>query len=132
MEHAVQLFAAVSFLVIGLSHVFKPRAWIAYFQLLASHGTSGAFVDGFLCLNFGGIIVGFHHVWHGPAIVLTIVGWSQVLKGVVRFVAPEVSVRLFERMTAERAWQIRVGGVFALVLSGFFAWLRFGGPGGGQ
>jgi hypothetical protein len=66
MEHATQVFAAVSFLVIGLSHLFQPKAWISYFQSLAVQGTPGAFVEGFLCLTFGGIIVAFHNVWHGP------------------------------------------------------------------
>jgi len=110
MEHAAQLFAAISFLVIGLSHLIQPKAWVAFYQALAGRGTSGAFLEGFLLLNFGAFIVAFHNVWHGPAMVLTLIGWSQVLKGAGRF---------------ERAWYFQVGGVFALLLSGFLWWLRF-------
>ena len=76
MEHATQVFAAVSLLVIGLSHLFQPKAWVKYFQALAAQGTPGAFVEGFLCLSFGGIIVGFPNVWHGPALLLTLIGWG--------------------------------------------------------
>jgi len=125
MEQATQVFAAVSFLVIGLSHLVQPKAWVAYFQNLAAQGTSGAFAEGFLCLSFGGIIVGFHNVWRGPALLLTLIGWAQVAKGLGRFVAPELAVRVMARATVERAWFFQVGGVLALLLSGFTWWLRF-------
>jgi hypothetical protein len=32
-----------------------------------------------------------------------------------------------QRATPERAWQFQVGGVFALLVSGFLWWLRFRG-----
>lgn len=125
MEQATQTFAAVTFLVIGLSHLLQPRVWVAYFQGLAAQGPRGAFLEGFLCLSFGGIIVGFHNVWHGPALVLTLIGWGQVLKGLGRFVAPDLGVRVMARATLERAWVFRLGGVFAVLLSGFLWWLRY-------
>jgi hypothetical protein len=125
MEQATQVFAAVSLLVIGLSHLLQPKAWVAYFQALAAQGPSGAFVEGFLCLTFGGIIVGFHNVWHGPAIVLTLLGWAQILKGLGRFVAPQLAVSVMARASMERAWFFRAGGVFALVLSGYLFWVRY-------
>ena len=126
MEQATQVFAAVSLSVIGLSHLFQPMAWVKYFQSLAAQGTTGAFVEGFLSLSFGEMIVGFHNVWHGPAILLTLIGWGQVLKGISRFVAPQLAVRLYEKMTPERVSFFRGGGVFALGLGGYFWWLRFG------
>ena len=125
MEQATQVFAAVSLLVIGLSHLLQPKAWVSYFQALAAQGTPGAFVEGFLCLSFGGIIVGFHNVWQGPALVLTLIGWGQVLKGVLRFVAPDAALAVYAKMTPERAWLFQAGGVFALALSGYIWWLRF-------
>jgi len=125
LEEGTQVFAAVSLLVIGLSHLLQPKAWVAWFQGLASQGAQGAFTEGFLCLSFGGIIVGFHDVWHGPALVLTLLGWVQVLKGLGRFVAPAHAIRMMARVTPERAWIFRAGGGFALLLSGFIWWLRF-------
>jgi uncharacterized membrane protein len=125
MEQATQVFAAISFLVIGLSHLGQSRSWVAFYQDLADRGAAGVFLEGFLLLNFGAIIVAFHNVWHGPALLLTLIGWAQVLKGVARFMAPQVSLRVMERATPERAWHFQVGGVVALLLSGFLWWLRF-------
>ena len=125
MQQATQIFAAISFLVIGLSHLGQPKAWVAFYQALAARGTPAVFLEGFLLLNFGAIIVAFHNVWHGPALLLTLIGWAQVLKGLVRFLAPQVGLRIMQRVAPERAWHFRVGGVVALLLSGFLWWLRF-------
>ena len=125
MEQAIQVFTAISFLVIGLSHLVQPRAWVAFFQALAARGVPGVFLEGFLYLNFGAIIVAFHNVWHGPALLLTLIGWAQVLKGAGRFLAPQVGLRVIARISPERAWHIQVGGVVALLLSGFLWWLRY-------
>jgi hypothetical protein len=125
MEHAAQTFAAITLLVIGLSHLVQPRVWLAYFGSLAAQGSPGAFVDGFLSLTFGAIIVAFHNVWHGPALVLTVIGWGQVVKGVSRFVAPEFGVRLMRRVSSGKSSLFQAGGVFAMLLSGYLWWLRF-------
>ena len=125
MEQATQVFAAVSFLVVGLSHVARPNEWVAFYQALAARGTPGAFLEGFLCLSFGSIIVAFHNVWQGPGLVLTLIGWAQVLKGIGRFLAPRVALRVMARASPERSWYFRAGGVLALALSGFLWWLRF-------
>ena len=122
---AIQVFAAIGFLVIGLSHLVRPQAWVEFYQALAARGTTGVFLEGFILLNFGALIVAFHNVWQGPALVLTLIGWSQVLKGALRFLAPQVGLRIMRRITPERAWYFQAGGVFALLLSGFLWWLRF-------
>jgi hypothetical protein len=127
MEQAIQVFAAISFLVIGVSHLTQPAAWVAFYQALAARGSPGAFVEGFVCLNFGALIVAFHNVWQGPEVGLTLLGWAQVLKGCGRFVAPALAVRVMARARPERAWYFRVGGVVALGLSAFAWWLRFRG-----
>jgi hypothetical protein len=125
MEQATQVFAAIAFLVIGLSHLSQPKSWVAFYQALAARGTTGVFFEGFLLLTFGAFIVAFHNVWHGPAVVLTLIGWAQLVKGLVRFVVPGVGLRVMQRLTPERAWYFQVGGAFALAVSGFLWWLRF-------
>jgi hypothetical protein len=81
------------------------------------------FVEGLLSLGFGALVVGFHNVWTGLPVVLTLIGWGQVLKGVVRLVAPQLSLRIYQRVTPERAWRFRVAGVVALALSGLVAYV---------
>jgi uncharacterized protein YjeT (DUF2065 family) len=69
------------------------------------------------------LIVAFHNVWSGLPTVLTLIGWGQVVKGLARFVLPGLGLRLYERVTHERAGQFRVAGAFALAVAGFLFYL---------
>jgi hypothetical protein len=123
METSVQLFAAVNFLVIGLSHIFAPRAWADFFDLLRRKGEPGAFAVGFMSLWFGSIIVAFHNVWSGLPAVLTVIGWAQILKAVIYFVFPAYGLRRIGAVPPERAHLFVYGGFFSLALAGLFFYL---------
>ena len=119
----IELFAALCFLIIGLSHLLQPHAWVDFFVRLREQGRSGMFVEGFLTLFFGGLIVVFHNVWSGLPMLLTIIGWGQVAKALVRFVAPEQSLRIYQRVSHERAWEFRAAGVVALAIAGLLGYI---------
>jgi hypothetical protein len=125
MEREMQAFAAVNFLVIGLSHIFQRGVWVQFFAKLHALGRLGPFAEGFLYLNFGALIVTFHNVWTFPEVTLTLIGWTQVLKALLRFVAPATILRIYERMRPERAWQIQMAGGVLLALSLLFMFLAF-------
>ncbi len=117
MQRAVQIYAAVQFIVIGLSHIVQRRAWAEFFIQLRSLGRTGVFLNGFLSLMFGSIIVAFHNVWTGLPVVLTVIGWAQIVKAFVSFVFPEIGARGINRVSVERDWEFAVGGVMFLALA---------------
>ncbi|HEX5716722.1 MAG TPA: hypothetical protein VF179_11235 [Thermoanaerobaculia bacterium] len=123
MERAVQILAAVSFLVIGISHIVQPRAWVEFFFLLRDKGRAGAFLNGFLSLGMGSLIVAFHNVWSGPATVLTVLGWLWVLKALLAFAKPEIGMKGLARVSMERSWEFVVAGVVLVALGLFLVWL---------
>ena len=61
---------------------------------------AGAFVDGLLNLPLAGVIIGFHNVWSGIPVVLTLVGWGLLIKGLIRFCAPKQALRMMARVYA--------------------------------
>jgi uncharacterized protein YjeT (DUF2065 family) len=121
-EHAIEIFAVVNFVVIGISHIVQPRAWVRFFEVLREKGDTGVFVNGMLSLLVGSIIVAFHNVWSGIPAVLTFIGWAQVLKAVIALTAPQVSMKGLMRVTSKRAWEIQAGGAVFLVVSAAIAW----------
>src|SRR4051812_41312301 len=122
MERAVQIYAVINFTIIGLSHVLRPRVWVAFFVLLRERGEAGVFVVGILNLIFGSIIVGFHNVWSGIPLVLTLVGWANVLKALVYFTFPAFALRKLRIVSYERARLIVAGGVLFLLLAGLLGY----------
>jgi hypothetical protein len=123
VERTIELLACVHFLIIGLSHLMQPRAWVEFFVVLRAQGNVGVFANSFLSLWFGSIIVVGHNVWSGWPIILTVIGWAQLIKAGVGFVAPAVSMRGMQRVSMERAWEFQIAGAIFLVLSGAMAYL---------
>ena len=123
MERAVEVFAAVQFLVIGLSHLFQPRVWVEFFTWLRGKGYAGVFVNGFLSLGFGAFIVAFHNVWTGLPMILTLIGWAQIIKAIRGLRPASIGMRGFQRVAPERAGEFRVGGVVFLALAALMAYL---------
>ncbi len=125
MERAIEIFAAVQCLVIGLSHIVQPRAWVEFFVWLRGKGHPGVFLNGLLSLWFGSVIAAFHNVWEGLPAILTVLGWAQVFKGLVSLVLPQVAMRGLARVSPDRAWEFVVGGFVLLVLSAVFWYTVF-------
>ena len=123
IESSVQLFAAINFLVIGLSHIFAPRAWAEFFALLRQKGEPGVFAAAFLSLVFGSLVAAFHNVWSGLPVVLTVVGWGQVIKALIYFAFPAFGLRRIGMASPERAQMFVYGGFFSLALAGLFFYL---------
>src|SRR5688572_21284825 len=123
VEQAIEIFAAVQFFVIGLSHILKPRVWVEFFTALRNKGHAGVFVNGFLSLIFGSMIVAFHNVWTGLPMVLTILGWAQVTKGLISFVMPQWGMRGLQRVSYDRTHEFVVGGFVFLALSALMLYI---------
>ena len=118
VQESIQLFVAIQSTVMGVSHAVQPRAWVDYFIWLRSKGNNGVFVNGFLTLWFGTIIVAFHNVWSGPEMVITLLGWGQVIKATIAFTIPSLSMRGFKHVSHERSHEYVIAGIFLLAISG--------------
>jgi uncharacterized protein YjeT (DUF2065 family) len=111
MENAVERMTGLLFLVIGLSHLLRPREWWQFFALLRSKGASGAFINGMMSLWLGAIIVGFHGtIWSGWPAVVTFIGWGQLVKGTLHVCFPSYSLRSMGMITEERSGKFALAG----------------------
>jgi hypothetical protein len=119
MERSVEFLAVILFGVIGLSHIVQHKAWAEFFILLRGNGEGGVFVEGLLNLPLAGIIIGFHNVWSGMPVVLTLVGWCLLFKSLLRFCLPKYGLMLLGRVSVERSWEFQVAGAGLLVIAGF-------------
>jgi len=122
VERAIEIFAAINFLILGLSHVFQPRVWAEFFVRLREWGRPGAFANGFLTLITGSLIVAFHNVWSWPGVLLTAIGYSMLLKSLVAFVRPDLGLASMARVTTEQSGKIVVAGVMLIAVAGFLGY----------
>jgi hypothetical protein len=125
IEHAAQVFAVINFGVIGLSHILQPRVWVEFFVFLRERGHAGVFFNGMLSLLVGSIIVALHNVWSGPAMLLTLIGWGQVVKGLFSLTVPSFGLKGLMRVSMDRAYEFQVAGALFLVFCAVivYGWL---------
>ena len=127
MERSVEVLAIILFGVVGLSHILQPKAWAELFILLRGMGEPGAFVDGLLNLPLAGVIIGFHNVWSGRPVVLTLVGWGLLIKSLLRFCLPKQGLMMMARVSMERSWEFQVAGAVLVVLTGLLGYGVYAG-----
>ena len=121
MQRAVAIFALIHLVIMGISHIAAPRAWIDFFVRLREQGERGVFVVGFMSLGFGSIIAAFHPVWSGWPLVLTLLGWAQVLKAGIYFIWPAFGLKKLARVSPERPRDFIIAGVGLLVIAALVA-----------
>jgi len=126
MERGVEIFAVIHLGLMGVSHVVQHRAWAEFFILLREKGYAGVFVHGFLSLGFAAMILGFHRVWSGFPMVLSVVGVLYLGKSLQCFLLPEVSMRSLNRVRLENSRVFVAAGMMFLVIAGLVVagWIR--------
>ena len=121
MERTVEFFVAIQLVVIGLSHALRPGAWVAFFEHVRELGTTGVLMIGLWALAFGGVVVSAFPVGSGLTVLLAVLGWANVAKGVVYLVAPGAGLAALDRVKPERQRSFVVVGVALIALGGTFA-----------
>lgn len=121
MERALEILVAVQLSIIGLSHIVHHRAWAEFFIWLRAKGTAGAFANGFLSLMAGSLIIGFHRVWSGIPLVLTVLGLLNLLKAANCFLLPGAALRSMNRVSLERSREFVAAGVVSIAIAALLA-----------
>jgi hypothetical protein len=126
MERSIEIFAIITMTVIGISHIVQAHAWVEFFVDLRSRGRKGVLAIALLSFTIGAFIVAFHNVWHGWATIVTVLGWSQVIKGSIYLIFPEVGLKALARVSVERSKDFVIAGIVMVVIAGVLGIVVFG------
>ena len=113
---SIQLFVAINLFVVGLSHFLQPKIWIEFFEFLYKKGIIGNIFNALIALGMGSIILAFHLVWKWPAVLVTLYGLSQVLKGLIYLIFPSIGLQSIGKVNAGTK-KFRWAGLIMFVLA---------------
>jgi hypothetical protein len=116
----------IAALVIALGALTAPkRMGAAMADFERSPGL--LFLAAILALGIGLIQVMFHNLWTDPtAIIVSLIGWLAIVKGIVLMAIPEPVMKLATRAAASPS-TVRVYGVLILILAIVLLVLGLGG-----
>ena len=122
MEHEVRILSIICFAIIGLSHVLQPSVWVSLFKFFISKHHVGAFLNGFMTLPMGVLIVSFHNVWNGIPLMLTVLGWCYIIKATICFCFPAANLNSLKRAEQPAIlWQLKVAGGIYILIAGILS-----------
>jgi hypothetical protein len=118
MEIAIERMTGIMLFVVALSHLLQPAGWTEYFAQLRAKGAPGGFINGMMSLALGALIVGFHgDQWSGWPAIVTVIGWAQVVKGMLHMSFPAYSLKSMELVRAEKSYRFVIAGAVMLPLA---------------
>jgi uncharacterized membrane protein HdeD (DUF308 family) len=82
------------------------------------------YLSGILALIIGGLIVLLHNVWSGWPIVITLLGWAAILKGLIRIIAPDTAKSFISKITGNKN-DMTAAALVALALGAYFTAMGF-------
>ena len=87
---------AIMYVAIGLGVLFGPTYYHKMYQDMLKN-TPAIYLGGFMALIIGFLLVKYHNIWeYSWIVIITILGWLALIKGVLLFVAPKPFVNIFK------------------------------------
>jgi uncharacterized protein YjeT (DUF2065 family) len=123
METGIERLAALAFIVTGLSHIAAPRVWARFFIDMRARGEVAGFLNAYVNIPLGLLIVAFHWVWSWPGLLVTLIGCGLTLKGTLYFMWPSLARRSMAHISEESAWKFQIAGIAALALGLLIGWI---------
>ncbi len=98
MENAIVIARIIGpyFIIAGLGFLFNLKNFQKVMEDF-SKNSALLYMGGVMALFFGLLIVQFYNVWKVQwTLIITILGWMSLIKGVVLIVFPKVLIKLME------------------------------------
>ncbi|MCC6678005.1 MAG: hypothetical protein IT436_12750 [Phycisphaerales bacterium] len=109
-------FVAVILAVLGLSHLFHPRAWADLFKDLLTRPYAGLIIGTFT-LQTGLLVLLAHWTWKStPGMVVTLIGAAWTCKGTLYLLHPSLVQRIATPHLGHPG-RFRIAGAALLALS---------------
>ena len=128
MEAGIERLTALAFILTGLSHIVAPRTWARFFIAMREQGDVAGFLNGYVHVPLGLLILAFHPVWQGPGLLVTLIGCGLALKGFLYFLWPSIALRSLARVREDNVRGFQVAGAVGVALGLAVGWIALGQP----
>ena len=121
-----QIFQIVSivYITIGIGIFINPGFYKKLFEDFIEN-TAVMYLGGIMALTIGYLIVAFHNTWTKDlSVIITIVGWLALIKGILIFIQPKIIIAVSKEM-AKNESLLRIEAIVIIILGLAFSFLGF-------
>jgi uncharacterized protein YjeT (DUF2065 family) len=121
-----QIFQAFSivYISVGIGILINPDFYKRMFEDFIKNAST-LYLGGMAALVVGYLIVAFHNTWTKDlSIIITIVGWLALIKGILIFIQPKVIIAVSKAMMKKESI-LRTEAVVIIILGLAFSFLGF-------
>jgi uncharacterized protein YjeT (DUF2065 family) len=115
---------AILYTLVGLGVLTNTSFYKKLYDDFAE-STFAMYIGGITALIIGFLLVTFHNTWTKDAsVIITLLGWAALIKGVVIFICPKAMTALAKAMTKKEK-MLKIMGIFIIIFGLFLAYLGF-------
>jgi len=121
-----QIFQVLSlaYLAIGIGILINPDFYKKLYEDFIENA-SVLYLGGITALVIGYLLVTFHNTWTKDfSVIITIIGWLALLKGILILVRPKVMITLTKAMINKKS-TLKIMSVFVIIVGLLFSFLGF-------
>ena len=118
-------FIGLIYIAVGLGILLNPQY---YKQLFADFKTSVAvmYLGGIFAFAIGFLLITFHNIWvKDVSVIITIVGWMALLKGISILVLPKLMMKTMDIFTNVKTSTLMVMAGFIIALGVLLTYIGF-------
>ncbi|MCF7954735.1 MAG: hypothetical protein K9M75_02925 [Phycisphaerae bacterium] len=118
-----QIFSVV-YLAVGIGMLFSPEF---YKKMISDFldNTAILYMGGIMALVVGLLILMFHNTWTKDfSVIITIIGWLALIKGVIILILPKTMVSLAKTIV-NRPNFMKIEAILVIIVGIFFSFLGF-------
>ncbi len=116
MELSVQFMTAVSLIILGLSYLSATKDWIMWLEHLERKANRASLSLGLINLLIGSFILGFHWIWQGWPLLVSLIGAIALLKAGLYLLYPAWLPKKLSKLHKQLANWLKSAGVLFVLL----------------
>lgn len=115
---------SITYIAVGIGILINPAFYKKLFEDFIE-SASALYLGGIMALVVGYLILAFHNTWTKDlSVIITIIGWIALIKGIVILVWPKIIIALAGAMT-KKAGVLKIEAVAVIILGLAFSFLGF-------
>jgi uncharacterized protein YjeT (DUF2065 family) len=114
----------IIYLAVGIGIIINPDFYKKLIKDFTEHPPA-IYLGGLAAMVIGFLLISFHNIWVKDwAVIITILGWAALIKGLFLIILPKVSIKI-NNAFKEMKKLLPVWATIVIILGALLCWLGF-------